>query len=244
MTGPGGVIGLGIDVTAVSRWRSMLAREPGVLDVAFSEEERRWAGGIPARAALLWAAKEATVKAFGFGFGPVEWPDIVADLSSDPPRLRIPTRRLEDLGIRPHRVVVRAGFAPRTPLAAVALALHMECGRADRGADGSAAEVAVALERVPAEGSRTARRSAERRAAARAARRGLEALGERRAYVLTRSADGRPLLRLPGSDAPSDAPSDAAEEPPLVSLAHCSGWAAAALCSGARPEGAGRRGAA
>lgn len=223
MTGPGEVTGLGVDVTAIDRWHSMLAREPGVLDVAFSEPERRWADGIPARAALLWAIKEATVKALGCGFGPVEWHDVVAELSSRPPRLRIPAQRLADLGLRSCRIAVGAGFARQAPPAAVALAVRVEPAPGNRHPQRRAGRVAVALQRFPVEGCRAARRRAERQAAARAAQRGLQALGEPRAYVLIRSADGRPLLR---SDVPGEAP--------LVSVAHCRGWAAAAVGGGAR----------
>ena len=40
------VLGIGVDVTGLWRWRSLLLREPDVVDVAFSEQERAWVRGV------------------------------------------------------------------------------------------------------------------------------------------------------------------------------------------------------
>jgi phosphopantetheinyl transferase (holo-ACP synthase) len=219
------VLGIGVDVTGLWRWRSLLLREPDVVDVAFSEQERAWMLGRPERAALQWAAKEAAVKALGCGFGPADWQDVVVDLATSPPVVRISPRLRADLGLRRCRMVVSAGLSHRTPPLAIALAVAI--AMPPHGSEATLAEpgqplpLAVALERAPASGPRVAVRCSERGAAVRAVQLGLVTLGETRPYVLTRSPDGRPLLR-----------SDAAGEPPLVSIAHCSGWAAAAVCRG------------
>jgi phosphopantetheinyl transferase (holo-ACP synthase) len=231
------VFGIGVDVTGLWRWRSLLLREPDVVDVAFSEQERAWVRGLPERAALQWAAKEAAVKALGCGFGPADWQDVVVDLATSPPVLRISPRLRADLGLGRHRMIVSAGLSHRTPPIALALAVAVAMPPHGSGATpaepGQTLPLAVALERAPASGPRVAVRCAERGAAVRAAQRGLVALGETRPYVLTRSPDGKPLLQ-----------SDAAGEPPLVSIAHCSGWAAAAVClAGEGPLGAGREAA-
>jgi phosphopantetheinyl transferase (holo-ACP synthase) len=242
VTGPCPVLGIGIDVTGLWRWRSVLLREPDVVEVAFSEQERAWVRGMPERAALQWAAKEAAVKALGCGFGPADWQDVVVDLATSPPAVRISPWLRADLGLRRYRMVVRAGLSRRTPPIAMALAGVVAMPPHGSGATpaqpGQTLPVAVALERAPASGPRVAVRCAERGAAVRAVQRGLAALGETRPYVLTRSPDGRPLLR-----------SDAVGEAPFVSIAHCSGWAAAAVCRGAvgvagvDPLGAGREAA-
>jgi phosphopantetheinyl transferase (holo-ACP synthase) len=244
MTSSFPVLGIGVDVTGLWRWRSLLVREPNVVDVAFSDEERAWVRGVPERAALQWAAKEAAVKALGCGFGPADWQDVVVDLATSPPVVRISPRLRADLGLSHHRMIVSARLSRRRPPMALALALVL--ATPPHGSGPTPAEpplplplpLAVALERAPASGPRVAVRCAERAAAVRAVERGLVALGETRPYELTRSPDGRPLLR-----------SDAAGEPPLVSIAHCSGWAAAALCrgetsmAGEDPLGAGREAA-
>jgi phosphopantetheinyl transferase (holo-ACP synthase) len=223
MTSSGRVLGIGVDVTGLWRWRSLLVREPNVVDVAFSGEERAWVRGVPERAALQWAAKEAAVKALGCGFGPADWHDVVVDLATSPPVLRIAPRLRDDLGLCHHRMVVRARLSPRTPPMALALALALAIPPQASGAapaePSQTLPLAVALERAPASGSRVAIRCAERAAALLAVQKGLVALGETRPFELERSPDGRPLLR-----------SDAAGDPPLVSIAHCSGWAAAAVC--------------
>ena len=223
MTSSRRVLGIGVDVTGLWRWRSLLVREPNVVDVAFSGEERDWVRGVPERAALQWAAKEAAVKALGCGFGPADWQDVVVDLATSPPMLRIAPRLRADLGLCDHRMVVRATLSPRTPPMALALALAL--ATPPQGSGSAPAEprqtlpLAVALERAPASGRRVAVRCAERAAALCAVQKGLVALGETRPFELERSPDGRPLLR-----------SDSAGDPPLVSIAHCSGWAAAAVC--------------
>jgi phosphopantetheinyl transferase (holo-ACP synthase) len=217
------VLGIGVDVTGLWRWRSLLGREPNVVDIAFSGEERAWVRGVPERAALQWAAKEAAVKAMGCGFGSVDWQDVVVDLASSPPVLRIAPGLRDELGLGHHRLVVRATLSRRTPPMALALALALGTPPHRSGAGPAEPRqtlpLAVALERAPASGPRVAVRCAERAAAVCAVQKGLVALGETRPYELARSPDGRPLLR-----------SDAAGDPPLVSIAHCSGWAAAAVC--------------
>jgi phosphopantetheinyl transferase (holo-ACP synthase) len=227
MMSSGRVLGIGVDVTGLWRWRSLLGREPNVVEVAFSGEERAWVRGVPERAALQWAAKEAAVKALGCGFGPADWQDVVVDLATSPPVLRIAPRLRADLGLCHQRMLVRARLSHRSPPMALALALALATPQHRSGSVSAPRRqtlpLAVALERAPASGARVAVRCAERAAAVRAVQKGLVALGETRPFELERSPDGRPLLR-----------SDVAGDPPLVSIAHCSGWAAAAVCRAER----------
>ena len=58
------ILGLGIDVVAISRFEEALERSPGFLERVFTPLEReRSSASLAAR----WAAKEAVVKATGDG---------------------------------------------------------------------------------------------------------------------------------------------------------------------------------
>lgn len=66
------MIGVGIDLVELDRFRAVLARRPGILDRIFSPGERAAMGErsdpVPGLAARF-AAKEATMKALGAGLG-------------------------------------------------------------------------------------------------------------------------------------------------------------------------------
>ena len=66
------VIGVGIDLVEIARFRALLARRPALALRCFSEAERaslaRRRDPVPALAARF-AAKEATMKALGVGLG-------------------------------------------------------------------------------------------------------------------------------------------------------------------------------
>lgn len=64
---------LGIDVTDVQEWSERLHRCPRVAATAFTARELDESGGRPERLAVLWAVKEASVKALGSGFGGIGW---------------------------------------------------------------------------------------------------------------------------------------------------------------------------
>lgn len=87
------MIGLGIDAVEVERFRSVLARTPGVARRLFTEAERaygsRFADPAP-RLAARFAAKEAVMKALGVGLGAFSFQDVeVVRLPSGAPTLRL-----------------------------------------------------------------------------------------------------------------------------------------------------------
>jgi holo-[acyl-carrier protein] synthase len=66
-----GIIGIGIDVVAISRFEEALERSPGFLDRVFTPAERHLGhSSLAAR----WAAKEALAKALGAPGG-LSWQD-------------------------------------------------------------------------------------------------------------------------------------------------------------------------
>lgn len=90
------MIGLGVDVVDIERFRRVLARTPGVADQLFSADERAAAARrrdpIPSLAARF-AAKEAVMKALGVGTGAIGWHDVaVAREESGRPRLVVTGR--------------------------------------------------------------------------------------------------------------------------------------------------------
>ncbi|MDA8292702.1 MAG: holo-ACP synthase [Actinomycetota bacterium] len=73
------MIGVGIDVVDLDRFRAALARRPGLLERVFTEPERSELAGrldpVPGLAARF-AAKEAAMKALGVGIGSVGFSDV------------------------------------------------------------------------------------------------------------------------------------------------------------------------
>lgn len=88
--------GLGIDLVDVERFRSVLARRPGIATRCFSPAEREALAGradpVPGFAARF-AAKEAVMKALGVGLGGLSWHEVeVVSLPSGAPELRLSGR--------------------------------------------------------------------------------------------------------------------------------------------------------
>ena len=73
------MIGIGVDLVEVERFRTSIERTPGILDRCFTVDERAYAEKRrdPAeRFAVRFAAKEAVMKALGVGIGEVNLRDI------------------------------------------------------------------------------------------------------------------------------------------------------------------------
>ena len=74
-----GVVGIGTDLVDVDRFRTVLRRRPSVADRLFTSRERTYAQRATdpaARLAARFAAKEATLKALGYGLGGMRMADI------------------------------------------------------------------------------------------------------------------------------------------------------------------------
>ena len=87
------MIGLGLDLVDIDRFREALDRRPTMRERLFTEAERSLAGErvdpIPALAARF-AAKEAVMKALGVGLGAFAFHDVeVLSLDSGAPDLRV-----------------------------------------------------------------------------------------------------------------------------------------------------------
>ncbi len=87
------MIGIGIDLVEIDRFRRVLARRPGVADRLFTDGERaslsRRRDPVPGLAARF-AAKEATMKALGVGIGAFPFGDVeVRRLRSGAPELHV-----------------------------------------------------------------------------------------------------------------------------------------------------------
>ncbi|HET9091140.1 MAG TPA: holo-ACP synthase [Acidimicrobiales bacterium] len=96
------MIGVGIDLVELRRFRQVLARRPGVAGRLFTEAER---GSLAARRdpvpglAARFAAKEAAMKALGVGIGAVSFRELeVRRLESGAPRLEVSGRAAELAG--------------------------------------------------------------------------------------------------------------------------------------------------
>ena len=85
MTAPAGVVdggrvrGVGVDAVDVARFRTVLARRPGLVRRLFTDGERSYAsrGADPGlRLAARFAAKEATLKALGVGIGAADFHEV------------------------------------------------------------------------------------------------------------------------------------------------------------------------
>jgi holo-[acyl-carrier protein] synthase len=98
------VVGLGVDVVDMDRFRTVLARRPRLAERVFTEGERRYAFSkadpVP-RLAARFAAKEATMKALGVGLGAFRFADAeVVRAPSGEPSIRLGGRAVELAGKR------------------------------------------------------------------------------------------------------------------------------------------------
>ena len=110
------LIGVGIDVVDVDRFRTALARTPGLAARLFTDAEqdyaRRHRDPAP-RLAARFAAKEATMKAMQVGLGAFAFRDVeVVRLESQAPKLQLEGRAAElagELGVRRWHVSLTHG---------------------------------------------------------------------------------------------------------------------------------------
>ena len=73
------VVGIGTDLVDVDRFRTVLQRRPSVAERLFTTDERSYAHRAvdpAARLAARFAAKEAALKALGYGLGGMRMVDI------------------------------------------------------------------------------------------------------------------------------------------------------------------------
>jgi holo-[acyl-carrier protein] synthase len=92
------VLGIGIDAVDVARFRAVLLRTPRFVERCFTEEERQYAARFPdptERLAARFAAKEATMKAFGVGLGVFRFQDIAVVSTGAAPTLALSGVALE-----------------------------------------------------------------------------------------------------------------------------------------------------
>ena len=76
---PAGVVGIGTDLVDIDRFRIVLRRRPSMADRLFTASERSYAARATdpaARLAARFAAKEAALKALGYGLGGMRMADI------------------------------------------------------------------------------------------------------------------------------------------------------------------------
>jgi holo-[acyl-carrier protein] synthase len=111
VVGGGGVIGLGIDLVEMDRFRVALDRTPTLIDRVFTEDEQAYAlkkRDPTERFAVRFAAKEAVMKAMGVGLGEVRLRDIeVVRAESGRPAVVLhgsAAARAEALGIREWKI--------------------------------------------------------------------------------------------------------------------------------------------
>ena len=100
------MIGIGVDVVEIDRFRSVLARTPGIRTRLFSPDEQAYAelrNDPTERYAARFAAKEAVMKALGCGLGEVAMRDIeVVRADSGAPSVRLhgtAAERADALGV-------------------------------------------------------------------------------------------------------------------------------------------------
>ena len=78
-TSESGIVGIGTDLVDVDRFRTVLLRRPSVADRLFTADERAYALRAvdpAARLAARFAAKEAALKALGYGLGGMRMAEI------------------------------------------------------------------------------------------------------------------------------------------------------------------------
>ena len=87
------LVGIGMDLVEIDRFRAVLARTPGVRDRLFRPDERAYADAKRdpvERYAVRFAAKEAVMKALGVGLGEIAMFDIeVVRADSGAPSVRL-----------------------------------------------------------------------------------------------------------------------------------------------------------
>ena len=110
------LIGLGIDVVDLDRFRAVLARTPGVAERLFTDDEQAYAARHrdPApRLAARFAAKEATMKALQVGLGAFAFRDVeIVRLESQAPVLHLSGRAealARELGVSSWQVSMTHG---------------------------------------------------------------------------------------------------------------------------------------
>ena len=75
----GTVVGVGVDLVDIPRFRAVMERRPSLAARLFSADELAYAAGLANPAPTLagrFGAKEAVMKALGVGIGAVDWTDI------------------------------------------------------------------------------------------------------------------------------------------------------------------------
>jgi holo-[acyl-carrier protein] synthase len=100
------VIGIGLDVVELDRFRAVLARTPGLKQRLFRPDERDYAelrNDPTERYAVRFAAKEAVMKALGCGIGEIAMFDIeVVRADSGAPSVMLhgsARRKADELGV-------------------------------------------------------------------------------------------------------------------------------------------------
>ncbi len=94
------MIGIGVDLVDIVRFRSVLARTPGFATRVFTEAERAYAEravDAAPRLAARFAAKEAALKCLGLGLGgmPLAQIEVVRDDATGRPELLLHGRAAE-----------------------------------------------------------------------------------------------------------------------------------------------------
>jgi phosphopantetheinyl transferase (holo-ACP synthase) len=233
---------LGLDICGVGRWQQMLLRVPEIATRAFTDSERRWAGTQPERLAMLWAIKEAFVKALGCGFDGLAYRDIGIEFSPLCPIILLPatvhvdiSRRQEisDLSwqlvlFRQNELFVALILAWQDAeeefreLSSTQDTLHVHANETD-----FCSKVVLELRPITVAQQSTRREKyvAERLAARQAAYSAASRLLPHATchhISISKTQRGRPLLQV-------DAHNRMTADSLPLSLSHCSGWAAAAL---------------
>ena len=109
----GQVLGLGLDLVDIDRFRAVLARRPAIRTRLFTPGELAMAGELSDPAPTLagrFAVKEAVMKSLGVGIGAVDWTDMHASrLQGGAPELSVSGRAAAlaaSLGVTSWRVSI------------------------------------------------------------------------------------------------------------------------------------------